>query len=130
MENVKSVLEMARGAIMERVDVEMPKIIQNIMDPNTKATKPRELTVTLVLTPDDSRQMVALDSTVKVKLVPYSPIRTNLYITDAADGSDGYTVVEMTPDIPGQLRMFGQEETEPPAIMRLYHPEKEERKNA
>ena len=127
--NIKSILEMARGAIMERVDIEMPKIIENIMDPNTKATKARELTVTLVLTPDDSRQMVALDSTVKVKLIPYSPIRTNLYITDAADGSGGYTVVEMTPDIPGQMRMFGQE-AEPPAVVRLYQPDKEERKNA
>lgn len=126
--NIKSILEMARGAIMERVDIEMPKIIENIMDPNTKATKPRELTVTLVLTPDDSRQIVALDSTIKAKVQPYNPIRTNLYITDAADG-DGYTVLEMTPDTPGQMRMFGQEE-EAPAIMRLYKPEQEERKNA
>ena len=109
---------MARGAIMERVDIEMPKIIENIMDPNTKATKPRELTVTLTLTPDDSRQIVALDSTIKYKLVPYNPIRTNLFITDAADG-DGYTVLEMTPDIPGQMRMFGQEEDQP-AVLRLY----------
>lgn len=126
--NIKSILEMARGAIMERVDIEMPKVIENIMDPNTKPTKARELTVTLVLTPDDSRQMVALDSTIKTKLQPYNPIRTNLYITDAADG-DGYSVMELTPDVPGQMRMFGQEE-EPPAIMRLYNPNKEERKNA
>ena len=126
--NIKSILEMARGAIMERVDIAMPKVIENIMDPNTKATKPRKVTVTLILTPDDSRQMVALDSTVEIKLIPYSPIRTNLYITDAVDG-DGYQVLEMTPDIPGQMRMFGQE-AEPPAIMRLYKPDEEERKNA
>ncbi len=128
MDNVKSILEMARGAIMERVDIEIPKVIENIMDPNTKPTKAREITVTLTLTPDETRQVVALDSTVKLKLIPYNPVRTNLYITDAADG-DGYTVVEITPDIPGQMRMFGQDE-EPPAILRLYKPDKEERKNA
>lgn len=127
--NVKSILEMARGAIMERVDFEMPKIIENIMDPNTKATKARKLTLTLVLTPDDSRQMVALETSAAASLVPYNPIRTNLYITDAADGGGGYTVVEMTPDIPGQMRMFGQEE-EPPAVLRLYKPNEEDRKNA
>lgn len=34
----KSLLEMARGAFLERFDYEVPKIINNILDPNTKAT--------------------------------------------------------------------------------------------
>ena len=40
----KSVLEMARGAIAERADYEMDRIIKNILDPNTKAEKKRTLT--------------------------------------------------------------------------------------
>ena len=35
-EKAKSILEMARGAIMERVDYEMAKIIENILDENTR----------------------------------------------------------------------------------------------
>lgn len=33
-----SIMSMARGAFEERVDYEMDKVIQNILDPNTKAT--------------------------------------------------------------------------------------------
>ena len=32
-----SIMSMARGAFEERVDYEMDKVIQNILDPNTKA---------------------------------------------------------------------------------------------
>lgn len=34
-----SIMSMARGAFEERVDYEMDKVIQNILDPNTK-TRP------------------------------------------------------------------------------------------
>lgn len=33
----KSILEMSMGAILERVDYEMGKVMDNILDPNTKA---------------------------------------------------------------------------------------------
>ena len=33
-----SILEMARGAITERVDYVVGRVIENILDPNTKAT--------------------------------------------------------------------------------------------
>jgi hypothetical protein len=56
MENQKSILDMAHGAIQERTDYEMSRIIQNILDANTKATAPRTLTVTLKFTPDDDRK--------------------------------------------------------------------------
>lgn len=36
--NRDSIMRMARGAFEERVDYEMDKVIQNILDPNTKAT--------------------------------------------------------------------------------------------
>lgn len=36
----KSILEMSMGAILERVDYEMGKVMDNILDPNTKATGP------------------------------------------------------------------------------------------
>ena len=36
-ENRDSIMRMARGAFEERVDYEMDKVIQNILDPNTKA---------------------------------------------------------------------------------------------
>ena len=40
-----SIMSMARGAFEERVDYEMDKVIQNILDPNTKATAKRKITL-------------------------------------------------------------------------------------
>ena len=37
MYDPKSILQMARGAFQERVDLEMAKVIDNILDPNTDA---------------------------------------------------------------------------------------------
>ena len=39
------------GAILERVDYEMGKVIDNILDPNTKPTGKRKITVGLELIP-------------------------------------------------------------------------------
>ena len=56
--NTKSILQMAGGAIMERVDYEMPLIVANISDPNTPTKTKRKLTVTLEFSVDESRQNV------------------------------------------------------------------------
>ena len=50
-----SIMSMARGAFEERVDYEMDKVIQNILDPNTKATAKRKITLTIELTGHDSK---------------------------------------------------------------------------
>lgn len=42
-----SILDMAMGAIKERVDYEMGHIVDNILDPNTPPNKKRKLTLTL-----------------------------------------------------------------------------------
>lgn len=111
MDNQKSILEMARGAIMERADYEMPGIIENIRDPNTKATAVRKLTLTLTFKPDDTRQNIALGVLVDKKLAATNPITSALYDT-------GEDVVEMVPQIPGQFGMDGKEQ-EAPARLRL-----------
>lgn len=47
-----SILQMARGAFQERVDYEMGRVVDNILDLNTKATAKRKITLTIELTPD------------------------------------------------------------------------------
>lgn len=111
----KSILQMARGAIEERVDLEMSKIIDNILDPNTQATAKRKLTLTFELKPDDARQTISIASTVKSNLVPTNPVATSLFIT-GEDGSGEVTAVEMVPNIPGQMNMNGAEQEAPPVL--------------
>ena len=109
MENQKSILDMARGAIQERTDYEMSRIIQNILDANTKATAPRTLTVTLKFTPDDDRKNIGVSCTAKSSLAATNPVATALYMTgEDIDGTP--QIVEMVPNIPGQMNMDGGEQ--------------------
>ena len=68
-----SIMSMARGAFEERVDYEMDKVIQNILDPNTKATAKRKITLTIELTPDDERRTIGVQVTAKYTLAAPTP---------------------------------------------------------
>ena len=106
----KSILQMARGAFMEITDLEMTRAITNIMDVNTPATAKRKISVTIELKPDDSRQNVGVSVSVKSTLAPTNPVTTTLYVADEEN------VVEMVPQLPGQMNMDGQEQGAPPAL--------------
>ena len=54
---------MANGAIKERLDYEMGRVINNISDPNTKPTAKRTITVKITLEPDEERQHVEVSAT-------------------------------------------------------------------
>lgn len=106
----KSILQMARGAIQERADYEITKILDNILDPNTTATAKRKLTITLTLCPDDTRQNISVGVVAKSTLAPTNPVTTSLYVADEE------TIVEMVPQIPGQFGMDGSEEESAPML--------------
>lgn len=111
----KSILQMARGAFQERVDVEMARVIENIMDSNTKPTQKRKLTLTIELTPDDNRQNILVGFTVKTALAPMVPAQTSLWVA-GQDKSGGIQVVEMVPQVPGQMSMDGTEQEAPASL--------------
>lgn len=115
-EKEKSILEMGRGAIMERVDYEMAKVIKNILDENTKATGVRELTVKVKLTPDDKREVIKVETVASSKIQPTNSIVTVLYLGKDQNGDIG--AVEMVPQIPGQTFVSGTEQ-ETPAKLKM-----------
>lgn len=118
METIKkSILEMARGAFLKRVDYEMVKVLDNILDANTVADKKRKLTVSIVFTPDNDRQNIGVAFECKSALVPAAPAVTSLYV--AGENHTGeIQVVEMVPQVPGQMSLDGQEQ-EAPATLKL-----------
>ena len=61
----ESILQMGRGAFAERADYEMRKVIDNILDPNTKATAKRKITLTLEMVPDEERSQISVAVTAK-----------------------------------------------------------------
>lgn len=104
----KSILEMGRGAIMERADYEMSAMIRNILDPNTSAKAARKLNITLTFKPGDDRQTIVMDCVATSKLASTNAVTTMLYVLDEN------TIVEMAPQIPGQMAVdIGEQETPP-----------------
>lgn len=111
-----SILQMARGAIAERVDYEMNRVIDNILDPNTKATGKRKIVLTIEFQPDDTREVIPVSVTAKSTLVPTNPVTTSLCIVN--DRSGEVCVAEMVPQVPGQMDLGGEVQ-ESPKILKL-----------
>lgn len=102
---------MARGAIQERVDYEISKIVENILDYNTEPCLERKLTLTIKLKPDENRQYIKIAASAVSKLAPATPVGTTLGI--AADGNGEMVIVESVPQVPGQMNLEGTEQEEP-----------------
>lgn len=113
----KSILEMARGAILERVDFEMDRVLKNIQDPNTNPNAKRKLTVTLELIPAADRKTIIVKATAKSALVPTEPVVTSLAL-GGVPGTGEAAIFEMTPQVPGQYSLDGTVQ-EPPKVLKL-----------
>lgn len=114
-----SIMSMARGAFQERVDYEMGRVVDNILDLNTKATAKRKITLTIELTPDDERQTISVAVQAKATLAPTNPVATALCIT--RDGNGEMVVAEMVPQIPGQMNMDGTQQEAPKLLKLVQH---------
>lgn len=113
-ERKKSFLEIAKGAMLERFDYELEKIIENIMDINTPASKPRQINLVLTMKPDAERKTIGYEVVVKSKTQPTNPISGA--VATMADHNGVLTLVEMVPQVPGQMMMDNQEQAPPDII--------------
>jgi len=111
-----SLLQMAKGAIQERVDYEVSKVIDNILDANTDPTAKRKVTLTVEMKPDEDRQVVKITATAKSTLAPTVPVGTSLVIT--SDGNGEMMLAEIVPQVPGQVSMEGSVQ-EAPKILKI-----------
>ena len=111
-----SLLQMAKGAIQERVDYEVSKVIDNILDVNTDPLAKRKVSLTIELKPDEDRQVVKITASATSKLAPTNTVGTSLVIT--ADGNGEMMLAEIIPQVPGQLSMTGEEQ-EAPKILKI-----------
>ena len=114
--NRESILRMASGAIEEKVDYEVSRVIDNILDPNTKPDAKRKIVMTLEFSPDADRTRIGLSVSAKSALVPTSAVSTAMVITSDANGE--MVVAEMVPQIPGQIGIDGSEQAMP-RLLRL-----------
>ena len=88
---------MARGAVRERFDHAMLQAMENILDPNTKATGTRRVTITLDMKPNEDRDQVLVSANVQTKLQPRAGVGPLLLL-----GQDIHGSVEFKELAPGQ----------------------------
>lgn len=68
---------LAGGAMAERINRELQKVAENVMDPNTKAEAVRTVTVSIKIKPNDARQIGTTDIDVKSSLAPAKGVPTS-----------------------------------------------------
>lgn len=100
MRNIINLNAVAEGALLEKANQAMQKIIENIMDPNTDATKTRKLTMTVTLKPNENRDLAPAVIDVKTTLAPTKGVNTNFILGEDSAGATG---AEMKSGIPGQM---------------------------
>jgi hypothetical protein len=69
-----SLLNLSRGAAIERFDHELSKVLANIKDVNTDAKKKRKITLEVVLTPYPDRTGVDVELSCTSKLASLAPV--------------------------------------------------------
>ncbi|WP_018306298.1 hypothetical protein [Desulfitobacterium hafniense] len=112
-----NILELAKGAIAEQIDIEVAKAMANIVDPNTDAKTARKLTVTITLKPDENRETISISAQAKAALAPIKPISTTLMVGIDRDGKP--VAVEPTKQDHNQMQIFG--ESEPTNVVKMRH---------
>jgi hypothetical protein len=91
----------ARGSLEEQFNYELKRVLENIYDPNTEPEKKRKITIEMVFTPDDEREIVKIACKTKSVLVTARQINSKFVLGKHEDGSIGAS--EFVSDIPGQL---------------------------
>ena len=90
----------ADGALAEKVNIELQKVMENIHDPNTDAVKQRKVVITLTLKPDENREIIATNVDTKCTLAPAKGVATTMLLgTDALGKVVGR---ELASGAPGQ----------------------------
>jgi hypothetical protein len=77
MQNM-NIANIADGALVEQVDIEILRVLENILDPNTDPEKKRKITIVLEFISDDRREVSDVKFTTKSVLAPQKAITTRI----------------------------------------------------
>lgn len=76
-----NIANLAKGALLERADVEIKRALENIADKNTDWKKSRKVTLTLDFKAmDDTREAIKVDLQAKSSIAPYNAVSTQIFI--------------------------------------------------
>ncbi|QOY37067.1 replication terminator protein [Anaerobacillus isosaccharinicus] len=76
MPKIVDLNSLANGAVAERINMELQKILENINDPNTDPKKARKLTVSLTIKGDENRDLATVTVQAKSTFAPAKDVET------------------------------------------------------
>lgn len=86
MPDVISIDGLAGGAAVEKLNIELRKLAENVLDPNTKPDAVRTITLTIKIKPNDQRQVGNAEIAVKSSLAPSKGIPSMFVFDFDKDG--------------------------------------------
>lgn len=96
--------EIAEGALQEKINAAMRKVLENMQDPNTPYKVKRGITVKIGFTQMESRTDAVVDVSVETKLAPSSPISTMMAIGKDLRNGEVYAA-EYGNQVKGQMSL-------------------------
>jgi uncharacterized protein YuzE len=101
MPNMINLTEFADGAVAERVNIELQKVLENLTDPNTDPKKVRTVTVKISMKGDEKRDLANVTVTASTKLAPAKDIETKIVLD--IDGKGKVVGQELKSGVKGQI---------------------------
>jgi hypothetical protein len=98
-----SISNLAKGALVEQFEMELEKVLDNIVDPNTDAMKARKIQINLEIKPNESRNMAHVKFQTKSSLVPANTVSTAIIIDKDSQGN--VAAAELGQEVYGQLKL-------------------------
>lgn len=108
---IKQLDELMDGALTERFNREMERVLANVFDPNTNPKQKRQIQIVIDIAPNDRRDAAEFKVDVKSKIA--SPVAIAQTVFLHQDDQGNVTATEMTKEVPGQISMDGTEQRLP-----------------
>lgn len=101
-EEKMSLANLADGAAIERFDIALQEVANNIQDVNTEATAVREVVLSVKIKPDEDRNIGGIEINALPKLAKFMPVVTKAFLGKDIKG-DG-EIYELS--VPKQMDLF------------------------
>lgn len=111
---IRQLDELMDGALTERFNREMERVLANVFDPNTNPKAKRQIQIIIDVAPNERRDAAVLKVDVKTKIAPPVAIEQTVFLHMDDDGN--VTASEISREIPGQIGMDGREQPLPSVI--------------
>lgn len=103
---IKKLDELMDGALTERFNLEMERVLNNVFDQNTNPKAKRQIQIVIDIVPNERRDAAEFKIDVKSKTAPPVAVAQTVFL--AMDDYGNVTATEMTNQVPGQINMEGE----------------------